>query len=99
MSDKELKVMESRVIEAAKECPTVKAALAKIFPDVFTPKAEWEDVTENGVVREGGYGFPVYIIGDDAIYQIKEHGVHDIRDATRLCNYKIKNGRIWRKRV
>jgi hypothetical protein len=38
MEDQELKVMKSRVLDAAKDCPTATRALKKLFPEVFEKK-------------------------------------------------------------
>jgi hypothetical protein len=103
--DRELKVMESRVLEAAKDCPEARDALIKLFPDAF--KEEWEDVT-----RECHLGFEKGTLG------IRPPGVHGVvwffrplylrrNDEFRWADddvfrseyeFKVEDGRIWRRK-
>ena len=59
MSD-ELKITKEKVIEAANSCPTAKAVLEKMFPEVFS-----SPMPLTGEVHKTKHGPAVFVDGQD----------------------------------
>lgn len=90
--DKELKITEARVKEAAESCGTAKEVLKKLFPEVFG--CEWEDITKNIRIESNGDEL-VITDGTWYYYGIKEGS---IRTCKGLGNdVKIEYGRVYRR--
>ncbi len=53
----ELKIDSERVLEASKKCSEAKRIFEELWPDLFKPKEEWEDVTDKLKIYSNHYTY------------------------------------------